>query len=290
MWITYLCTISYVANHIHKITKNSRKVQTTVGIPNQAPLQGSQLKVLLKIDTGSDIHCISLGTFQRLFANKQLNRSTLWLENYGNSPVSIIGRFTTFIRWKGKVFHQDFYVTNANSSPHLLSRDACFGMEALQTCFTITGKEIHLPQPEPVINKTTSISKIKETSQSAKPHKKMEEGMHSIDPGSVRKSSLTKQKILDVYADVLEGLQAFQGEPYKFKLKENHMPARHAPRKVPIHLQDDIHQEINDLVKQGVLEKVEHSIEWVNSFVIVKKDVCMDSGNSRAPHHQIKKL
>ena len=33
------------------------------------------------------------------------------------------------------------------------------------------------------------------------------------------------------------------------------MPARHAPRKVPIHLQGNFYGEINDLVKQGVLEK-----------------------------------
>ena len=33
-----------------------------------------------KVDTGSDINCISLGTFQRLFPNKQLNMSTLLLE------------------------------------------------------------------------------------------------------------------------------------------------------------------------------------------------------------------
>ena len=105
----------------------------------------------------------------------------------------------------------------------------------------------------------------------------------------MRKSPLTKQKILDVYADVSEGLGTFPGKPYKFKLKENSVPARHAPRKVPIHLQDDFHQEINDLVKQGVLEKVEHSTEWVNSFVIVEKDISMDSRHSHAPHHQIKK-
>ena len=67
------------------------------------------------------------------------------------------------------------------------------------------------------------------------------------------------------------------------------MPARHAPRKVPIHLQDDFHQEIYGLVKQVVLERVEHSTEWVNSFVIVKKHVSMDSGNYHAPHHQTKK-
>ena len=63
------------------------------------------------------------------------------------------------------------HVTNANSSPNLLSRDACFNMEVLQTCFMVTEK-IHLPQPEPVINKTMSASKIEEMSQSTKPHRK----------------------------------------------------------------------------------------------------------------------
>ena len=62
----------------------------------------------------------------------------------------------------------------------------------------VTGKE--LPQPEPVINKTTSISKTEETSQSTKSHKKMEGHISliqcSIDQGSVSKSPFTKQKIL----------------------------------------------------------------------------------------------
>ena len=99
-------------------------------------------KVLLKVDTGSDIKCISLGTFQRLFPNKQFKMYTLLLENYGNSPVPIIGKFTAFIRWKVKVFHQECHVTDANSSPNLLSRDTCFRMEVLHTCFTVTGKEV----------------------------------------------------------------------------------------------------------------------------------------------------
>ena len=165
-------------------------------------------KVLLKVDTGSNINCISLRTFHKLFPNKQLNRSMLLLENYGNSPVTIIGKVMAFIRWKGKVFYQECHVTNANSSPNLLSRDACFRKEVLQNCFAVPGKE--LPQPEPVINKTTSVSQIEETSQSTKSRKKMEECIPliqcSIDQGSVSKSPLTKQKILDVYADVFKGL------------------------------------------------------------------------------------
>ena len=38
-------------------------------------------KVLLKVDTASDMNCISLGTFHKLFPNKQPNRSMLLLEN-----------------------------------------------------------------------------------------------------------------------------------------------------------------------------------------------------------------
>ena len=265
----------YVQSHmLQTMSTNLQKIleksKLMLEFPIRLHYKDIDQKILLKVDTGSDINCVSLGTFQRLFLNKQLNRSILLLENYANSPVSIIGKFTAFIRWKGKVFH----VTNANSLPYLLSRDACFRIEVLQTCFMFTGKE-------PVSNLSTN------------PHQKMEECIpliqHSIDQESVRKPPLTKQKILDVYADVFEGQGTFPGEPYRFKLKNNYMPARHAPRKVPIHLQDDFYEEIHDLVKQGVLEKVEHSTEWVNSFVIVEKDVSMDIGNAHTPHHQFKK-
>ena len=81
---------------------------------------------MLKVDTGSDINCISLGTFQRLFPHHQLTKSTLLLKNYGNSPVSIIGKFIVFIQWKGKVFCQEFHVMNSNSPPNLLSRETSF--------------------------------------------------------------------------------------------------------------------------------------------------------------------
>ena len=97
---------------------------------------------MLKVDTGSNINCISLGTFQRLFPHQPLTKSTLLLENYGNSSVLITGKFKAFIHWKGKTFHQEFHITNANSLPNLLARDASFQMKVLQTCFAATGREI----------------------------------------------------------------------------------------------------------------------------------------------------
>ena len=58
----------------------------------------------------------------------------------------------------------------------------------------------------------------------------------SISQSQLKDHPLTKQDILQVYSDVFTGIGKFSGMPYKFQLKENAKPTRHAPRKVPIHL------------------------------------------------------
>ena len=99
---------------------------------------------------------------------------------------------------------------------------------------------------------------------------------------------LMKQDILEAYSDVFTGIGKFPGPPYKFQLKPNVKPARHAPRHVPIHLQEAFHKEIRNLEWLGILKPVKEVMEWVNSFVIVEKKVPMDSTN--ADHSSQKKL
>ena len=93
----------------------------------------------------------------------------------------------------------------------------------------------------------------------------------SISQKQLKDCPVTKQDILHVYSDVFTGIGKFPGPPYKFQLKENARPARHAPRKVPIHLQDAFHREIHNLEKLGILEETKDVTEWVNSFVIMEK-------------------
>ena len=77
---------------------------------------------------------------------------------------------------------------------------------------------------------------------------------------SVSRFPLTKQEILSQYSGCFEGIGHFPGDPYKFHLKPDHKPARHAPRKVPVHLEAAFKEEIESLVKQGILEEVkEHT-------------------------------
>ena len=107
---------------------------------------------------------------------------------------------------------------------------------------------------------------------------------HSL---SIADLPLTQDKVESTYADVFQGLGKFPGEPYKLRLKPDAVPAKHRPRKVPVHLQDAFHEVVERLVKIDVLEKVTEPTEWVNSFVIVEKVI--DSSNAHSPNHVIKK-
>ena len=84
---------------------------------------------------------------------------------------------------------------------------------------------------------------------------------------------------------LLQRYRTFSREPYKFHLKPGYKPARHAPRKVQIHLEDAFKEEIKSLMELGILEEVKEHADWVNSYVIVEKD----SGNHHSPNHTIKR-
>ena len=95
---------------------------------------------------------------------------------------------------------------------------------------------------------------------------------------------LTKQDILSQYYGCFEGIGNFQGDPYKFHLKPEHKPAQHAPSKVPIHLESAFKEEIESLVKLGILEEVKEHTDWVIHAIVEK-----DTGNHHSPNHTIKK-
>ena len=128
-----------------------------------------------------------------------------------------------------------------------------------------------------------SISDTAETPDSSSKHV-VGSKLHSL---SITDLPPTQDKVESTYADVFQGLGKFPGEPYKLRLKPDAVPAKHRPRKVPVHLQDAFHEEVERLVKIDVLEKVTEPTEWVNSFVIVEKVI--DSSNAHSPNHVIKK-
>ena len=102
--------------------------------------------VLLKIDTGADVNLLNYTTFDGVTGDRSiLQPSTLEMENYGSSRIVVLGKFFAFVRWKGKIYRQLFFVTTANTSPNLLSRDACYMLiGVVKPCYAVEAERSSL--------------------------------------------------------------------------------------------------------------------------------------------------
>ena len=219
-----------------------------------------------------------------------LQLTPIRMENYGSTAVKVLGRFHVFLRWKDRVYKQLFYVTDCDRSPNLLSRGACYTLGVLKPCYTVENStastdSTHASNKDDLAAKSFLHQKMKES------ERKLSNCSNkwSISKSQLQGSPLTKQDILDVYSDVFTKIGKFPGLPYKSQLKTNAKPARHAPRKVPTHLQDTFHEEIRNLEALGILEETKDVTEWVNSFVIMEKKIPIDSNNSHSPGHSMNK-
>ena len=171
--------------------------------------------------------------------------------------------FRTTTPFKATTGRTNTFRTTPNTRPHVTQDMSHNGLS--QCC-------MHVHQP---------------TSQVCKPEESLalRKVKHPLNgKTSVSRLPLTKQDISQ-YFGCFEGVGHFPGDPYKFHLKPDYKLARHAPRKVPVHLEAAFKEEIESLVKQGILEEVKEHTDWVNSYVIVEKD----TGNHHSPNHTVKK-
>ena len=283
-------------------------------------------KLTLQVDTGADANAINKKTFDQLFPEVELEKSSFILKNFDERLIKPIGSFRCFLRWKGHKYRVQIEVMGADT-PNILSRETTFIMGILKKCFVTekvqdtsnslisgpTAEERTDPSTEGVF--CHSAPPTEETSTEgvfsnsvpsteavfchsnplteaslnfAGSSQTTDQGSGSNKPTlSISDLPLTQEKVESTYADVFQGLGKFPGEPYKLRLKPDAVPAKHRPRKVPVHLQEAFHEEVERLVKIDVLEPVTEPTEWVNSFVVVEKVI--DSSNAHSPHHSIKK-
>ena len=226
----------------------------------------------------------STGTLSNVFQILQDLRLKQYQENHSDSSESRTSQTsttsTTYITeqptplttYESAPANQNTGMVTHNTSMSELSTSSRTAMPTRTTPST--------RQPTSVIPQNTSrnghpqccMHVCQPTSQVCKPGESLalRKVKHPLNgKTSVSRFPLTKQDILSQYSSCFEGIGRFPGVPYKFHLKPDHKLARHAPRKVPVHLEAAFKEEIESLVKQGILEEVTEHTDWVNSYVIV---------------------
>ena len=66
----------------------------------------------------------------------------------------------------------------------------------------------------------------------------------------------SKEQILQSYPDVFDGIGCFPGPPYHIQLDPNIKPKQTPCRPILVHLKDAFKQEIDKMLKVGVLKPV----------------------------------
>ena len=235
-------------------------------------------KLTLQADTGAEMNAINKKTFIELFPDVELEESTHILQNFDKRLIKPIGSFRCFLRWKGHKYRVKFEVMGIET-PNLLSRETTFLMGILKKCLSVektqnnqissppvSGHSIPPTEAAPVpltegaschsvpLMETAPLTSTEERSQMN--CASISDTAETSDSSSIRVAGssnhslsvtdlpLTQDKVETTYADVFQGLGKFPGEPYKLRLKPDAVPAKHRPRRVPVHLQDAFHEEI----------------------------------------------
>ena len=265
--------------HILAGTSNDKPIMIEFGC-GLTPLSFDR-KLTLQADTGADANAINKKTFNEIFPDVELEESTYVLQNFDKRLIKPIGSFRCFLRWKGHKYRVKFEVMGIDT-PNLLSRETTFLMGILKKCLSVekasnepnnqisstsvSGHSVPLTEEDPLmptegvfshsvpLTEENSVPSTEDRSQmncasipntAESPEPSSDHVVGSNNPSlSITDLPLTQEKVESTYSDVFQGLGKFPGEPYKLRLKPDAVPAKHRPRKVPVHLQDAFHEEV----------------------------------------------
>ena len=87
----------------------------------------------------------------------------------------------------------------------------------------------------------------------------------------VSKIITSKEQILAHYPDVFDGIGKFPGPPYSIQLDPSITPKQTPCHPVLVHLKDIFKQEIDKMLKAGIIKPVHETTSWINSFVLVER-------------------
>jgi len=122
---------------------------------------------------------------------------------------------------------------------------------------------------------------------------------YSVENSRKEPKILTKDSVMSEYKTLFNGIGVIPGFA-KLHLKEDSTPVVNPPRKVPEALKPRLKDELDRMVKDGIITKVTEPTDWVNSIVLVEKPktgklrVCIDpkalNDAIRRPHYQMPTL
>ena len=218
-------------------------------------------KLKIKMDTGAEENTLPLRTFQQMFSeyvdwNGQRRPGTtqkevVVLTAYNGSSIPQHGSIQIQCAYKGEWGCVKFFIVTSNG-PTIL------GLPSLQDWRLVT---LHCS-----IQRTKCVPVNHEINT-------------PVTPSDNTPINSTKD-LIEAYPDQFDRIGNFAGK-YHIVLRPNNHPIVHAHRKCPIHMRDEVKAELDEMISQRIIQKVDEPTDWISSIVYVRKSngklhLCLD--------------
>ena len=238
------------------------------------------LRHRFKLDSGACGNLLPLRLYKELFPHvtrQEMLRSIdhrVQLLSYNTKEIHQYGVCYLHVKSKNHVKLCKFYVVDSKFNPIIGVNSACrLGL---------------LKFTEPVFENWTDTTPIKSSELNVDAIWKTTKDLSCDKVSNVSDipETLMREWIInhEKYKHLFQGIGHFKCNPISIEMQEGSTPVRKPARKVPLALHEKFKQEIDWMVKAGILTEVPPEMstpDWLNSFVIVKKPngnlrVCLD--------------
>ena len=213
----------------------------------------------VKVDTDAQGNVMPLRTFQRMYPS-----------NIDTEGIPV----------RGSLEHRDTFLTAYNGQ--LIRQYGTTRLKCVHETTTHEAEFFVADTPGPVILGLPSCRKLNLVTMNC---------AVSEHPPPLN----SKEDLHRLYPDCFKGIGKFR-ETFHITLDLAVTPVVHASRRCPIHIKDDVRNEINQMVELGVIEKVEEPTDWVSSIVYSRKSngklrICLDPKDLntaiKRPHYRL---
>ncbi|XP_058128391.1 uncharacterized protein K02A2.6-like [Anopheles ziemanni] len=192
----------------------------------------NQKIIKFEVDTGSPVSIMSEEHQRRLFPNAQLRESGTSLVSYCNTPIVVRGILDVEVQLADKTMLLPLYVTKSNKHP-LVGREWLVQME-------IDWQRL------------------------------VAESVNTVEP-DVNHHATDCKAVLERYPKVFEAsIGRISNMQAHLRLRENTRPVFLKARKLPFNMIKMVEDELEKLVQEGVLSKVDSS-SWATPIVPIRK-------------------
>lgn len=213
-------------------------------------------RMSFKVDTGAEADCLPISMYRKLYPEAVFengkpvnlnNDPNVRLIAYNGMSITQYGKCDVTLYHKGKKVKTSMYVVSTGAALLSLQTSTKLGLIIVNCDTNTIDKDVTQTQGH---DDTDFYSNDEEK----------------------EKSKRDKDKVLEQYPDLFEGIGCFEGE-CSIHIDTNKPPHVYPPRQIAQALQKPLKEELGKMVQQGVIKPLtaDEPAEWVNSFVCVSK-------------------